>query len=140
MSSAGPQSTLEQNKRLIIRWFDEVWNQDRRATIAELYTSECVLHDGPNTYRGPEEFTRFHDKLREQFSQFSIKPIVALAENDLACVHWSVDCVHTATATPVHLTGISIARIRDGKFIEAWQNWDTAGLAAQLPATSSHNA
>src|SRR5215470_9881933 len=47
MSPASPQSTLEQNKRLIFRWFDEIWNQRRRATIAELNSTERVLHDGP---------------------------------------------------------------------------------------------
>jgi hypothetical protein len=24
-------------------------------------------------------------------------------------------------------------RIKDGQFIEAWQNWDAAGLTQQLP-------
>ena len=134
MSSASPQSISDQNKRLVMRWFDEVWNQGRRAAIAELYPSECVLHDGANTYCGPEEFTRFHDSIRAQLSQFSIKPIVALAEDDLACMHWSVDCVHTASGKPVHLTGMSIVRVKDGKFVEAWQNWDAAGMAAQIPA------
>jgi len=133
MSPASPQSSLEQNKHLVIRWFDEVWNQGRRETINELYATGCVLHDGANAYRGPEEFIRFHDVLRAQFSEFSIKPIISLAEGDLACVHWSVDCRHTASGKPVHLTGMSIVRIRDGRFVEAWQNWDAAGLPAQLP-------
>lgn len=132
MPSASPQFVLEQNKRLLMRWFDEVWNQGRRETIEELYASECVLHDGANAYRGPAEFTRFYDALRAQFSQVSVKPLVTLAENDLVCLHWSVDCLHTATSETVHLTGITIGRIRDGKFVEAWQNWDAAGLATQI--------
>jgi hypothetical protein len=84
----------------------------------------------------PEEFTRFYDKLRAEFSKFSIRPIVSLAEGDLACVHWTVECVHTASGTPVRLTGTSVVRISNGQFVEAWQNWDAAGLAAQLPSES----
>ena len=34
----------------------------------------------------------------------------------------------------VSAAGISIVRVKDGRFIEAWQNWDAAGLAAQLSA------
>ena len=137
MSYANPQSSLEWNKAVAIRWFEEVWNQGRRETIRELFAPQGILHDGADTYRGPEEFTRFHDKLRAEFSKFSIRPIVSLAEGDLACVHWSADCVHTASGTPVHLTGTSVARISNGQFVEAWQNWDAAGLAAQLPGRLS---
>ena len=133
MSSASAQAIREQNKALVVRWFDEVWNQSRRDTVWELFGAQCVLYDGSTTYRGPEEFSRFHDQLRSQFSKFAVRPIVSLAEGDLACVHWSADFIHTASGKPVHLTGISIVRVQDGQFVEAWQNWDAAGLAAQLP-------
>jgi len=132
MPSGSVQLTLEANKALAIRWFNEVWNQGRRETIKELFAADGVLHDGANVYRGPEEFCGFHDSLREQFSKFSIRPIISLAEGDLACVHWSADFVQTATRKPVHLTGTSLVRIRNGQFVEAWQNWDAAALAAQL--------
>jgi hypothetical protein len=89
MSHGNAQLALEGNKALVLRWFDEVWNQGRRETIKELFAAQGVLHDGVSTYRGPEEFTAFYEKLRAQFSKFSIRPIVSLAEGDHACVHWS---------------------------------------------------
>ena len=133
MSATQPQSTLQQNKHLVLRWFEEVWNQGRRETIAELLAPEGVIYDGAKAYRGPAGFTVFYDTLRSQFSDFSVKPIISLAEGDLACLHWSVDCRHTESGTPTHVTGMSIVRVKDGQVIEAWQNWDAAGLAAQLP-------
>jgi len=136
MSYANAPSNLEGNKALILRWFDEVWNQGRRETIKELFATHGVLHDGASTYHGPKEFTGFYDKLRAEFSKFSIRPIVSIAEGDLACMHWSVDFVHTVSGTPVHSTGTSVVRISNGQFIEAWQNWDAAGLAAQLQSKS----
>ena len=132
MSSGSVQLTVEANKALVLRWFNEVWNQGRRETIQELFAAEGVLHDGAKVYRGPAEFSEFHDALRSQFSKFSIQPIISLAEADLACVHWSADFVQTATRKTVHVTGTSVVRIRNGQFVEAWQNWDAAGLAAQL--------
>jgi predicted SnoaL-like aldol condensation-catalyzing enzyme len=134
MTAPQTQSTPEYNKALLVRWFDEVWNQGRVATIHELFGRECVLHDGDQQYRGPEEFLKFYDALRAEFSQFSVRPIETLAEGDIASIHWSVDCVHTASGRKVHLTGTSMVRIRDGQFAEAWQNWDKAGLDAQLLA------
>lgn len=132
MSASQQQTISEQNKSLVLRWFEEVWNQGRREAIKELFAPGGVLHDGSTTYRGPEEFTRFYDTLRLEFSEFRIAPIVSLSEGDLACMHWSVNCKHTASSKPVHLTGTSIVRIKDGQFIEAWQNWDAAGVAKQV--------
>jgi predicted SnoaL-like aldol condensation-catalyzing enzyme len=132
MSSGTAQSTSETNKALVIRWFDEVWNQGRRETIKELFAADGVLHDATAIYRGPEEFSRFYDGLRAQFSKFSIRPITSLAEADLACVHWSAEFVHNASSKLVRLTGTTIVRVHNGQFVEAWQNWDAAGLSAQL--------
>jgi predicted SnoaL-like aldol condensation-catalyzing enzyme len=109
-----------------------VWNQGRTETIKELFADECVMHDGMNTIHGPAGFMEFHDRLRGEFSRFVIKPIQALAEGDLACLHWSAEFRHTGRGKAVSITGTSIVRIKDGKFVEAWQNWDAEGLARQL--------
>lgn len=98
---------------MVSRWLDEVWNP------------------------GPEEFGRFHDSLRAQFSDFKITPVISLAEGDLACVHWSCCMIHTATQKPLQLTGTSVVRVENGRFAEAWQNWDAAHLHAQLTGTTS---
>ena len=136
MSSASqPLTATEQNKLLVIRWFDEVWNHGRRETIFELMLESAILHDGAEQYRGPEEFARFHDSLRSQFSNFKITPIISLAEGDHACVHWSCSMIHAASQKALQLTGTSVVRIENGRFAEAWQNWDAAYLNAQLAGT-----
>jgi predicted SnoaL-like aldol condensation-catalyzing enzyme len=132
LSTAPLLSPLEQNKHLVVRWFEEVWNQGRREAIFELFPPCGVLHDGARDIRGPEEFCAFHDGLRSQFSAFHIAPVVSLAEGDLACVHWTADFLHTPTGRPMKINGTSIVRIANNQFIEAWQNWDTAHLATQL--------
>jgi len=135
MSSAPqPLSPLEQNKHLVVRWFEEVWNQGRRETIFELIAPGAVIHDGAAELRGPEAFSRFHDDLRSRFSDFRITPVVVLAEGNLACLHWTASFRHTPTDKSVTISGTSVIRLEDGKFVEAWQNWDAAHLAAQLAA------
>jgi|SRR5205085_1215068 len=132
MSASQTVSTLDQNKQLVIRWFDEVWNKGNRDAISQLFAQDGILYDGAIVIRGPAEFEKFYDRLRAQFSNFKISPTLALAEGDLACVHWFSECKHNATGKIAHITGTSIVRIKDGRFIEAWQNWDAAGMAAQL--------
>lgn len=130
---ASPESALEQNKELVLRFFDKAWNQGCREAITETFAKTCVLRSGDRQAEGPPAFLHFYDIMRGAFSQISMKPIVCLAQDDLVCVHWSLDCVYTATRTPVRFSGISICRIRDGRFIEAWQSWDAAGLVRQVP-------
>jgi predicted SnoaL-like aldol condensation-catalyzing enzyme len=133
-ASSQSLTTLEQNKQLTVRWFEEVWNHGNRDVIAHLFAKDGVLYDGSAVIRGPAEFEAFYDRLRAQFSEFRISPVIVLAEGDLACIHWSASFKHTATDKPAHVTGTSIVRIKDGQFVEAWQNWDAASLAAQLSA------
>ena len=36
------------------------------------------------------------------------------------------------TSRRVRITGTSVVRIANNQFVEAWQNWDAASLAALL--------
>jgi predicted SnoaL-like aldol condensation-catalyzing enzyme len=134
MSAASqPVSTPEQAKHLVLRWFEEVWNQNRREVIFELFAANGVLHDGAVTYHGPDEFAAFHDALRAQLSNMHIEPIVPpLAEGDRVCLHWRATGTHTATGKETDITGTSLVRIENGQFVEAWQNWDAGTMHTQL--------
>jgi predicted SnoaL-like aldol condensation-catalyzing enzyme len=133
MAGVNPQAITDQNKQLGIRWFDEVWNKGRREVIHEMLTKDCIIHDGAVKFRGPEEFARFHDGLQAAFTNFKMNPIVSLAEGDLISIYWSAESIHRETGKAVRVTGITVARVKDGKFVEAWQSWDKIGLMAQVP-------
>ena len=137
MSSAQPVSSEENAKHLVVRWFEEVWNQGRRETIAELLPAGSILHDGSIDITGPAEFMQFYNSLHAQFSDFRITPGISLAEGDLISMRWSADFKDKATGKPLHTTGISIVRVENGVFAEAWQNWDAAGIADQLKSATS---
>ena len=130
-SAAQPISTFEKNKQLLIRWFEEVWNEGRKETVFELFPYG-ILHDGSAQLNGPEEFCSFYDALHTQFSDFRFSPGVSLAEDDLVCLHWSVAFRHTSSGKALNVTGTTIVRVENGVFAEAWQNWDAASLGAQL--------
>jgi predicted SnoaL-like aldol condensation-catalyzing enzyme len=136
-SSAQPLSLQEQNKHLVIRWFEEVWNQGRRETITELFPDNAILHDGANHFHGPKEFFPFYDSLCSQFSDFRIVPVLTIAEGDHVCLHWAATFLDRKSGQPLNITGTSLCRVENGRFAEAWQNWDAAGLQAQLTALAS---
>jgi hypothetical protein len=42
-----------------------------------------------------------------------------------------------ATRNPVEFTGMTFLRVRDGKIVEAWNNFDFATMNAQLSRSSA---
>lgn len=131
-SPSQPVSSTEQNKRLVLHWFEEVWNKGRREAIPDLFPEHAILHDGTQHFHGPQEFYAFYDTLRAQFDDFLITPVISLAEGDHACLHWSATFRHKESDKQLRITGTSIVRVENGRFAEAWQNWDAAGLQTQL--------
>jgi predicted ester cyclase len=121
----------------IIRWFEEVWNQGRRETVEELMPLDCVIHDGDTDIRGPEEFKRFQAALRAQFADIHVTAHQALSEGDLTYLRWSTTMRHIPTGKPLRTTGMSLVRFENGKFAEAWQNWDLAGVMEQIARSSA---
>jgi predicted SnoaL-like aldol condensation-catalyzing enzyme len=132
MSAAQMISNEDQGIQLVTRWFDEVWNQGKRESIREMFPVDSVLHEGSIDVKGPEDFEKFYDGLHEQFSDFSITPEVSFAKGDMVCMRWKAEFKEKGSGHRLQITGMSIVRQKNGKFLEAWQNWDAAGVQAQL--------
>ena len=134
-----------ENKALIRRWFQEVWNEGREATIDELVAPECVAHGLKQAEEsglvGPAAFKEFYHPFHGAFPDIHIEIEEVIAEGDLVVARYVVRGSHTgdtlgqaATNRRVQLTGISIARIRDGQIVEAWNNVDLLTLYQQIDA------
>ena len=133
MSHANAPSSLELNKALVIRWFDEVWNLGRRETIeGTLCCPVCSSRRRQHLSRPRKNSRGSLTNYVRNSQSFRFGQLSSLAEGDLACVHWSANFIHTVSVTPIRLTGTSVVRISDGQLVEAWQTRDAAGLAAQL--------
>ena len=65
------QRTLEANKALLRRWFEEVWNKGRAEAIDEMLAADCVVHglseDESKPLKGPVDFRPFHEMFRGAF-------------------------------------------------------------------------
>ena len=129
----------ESERGLGRRWFELVWNQGRREAIAEMLAPDAVVHDGGSDASGPEGFYPFYDRLRATISEIHVHIEDTFAEGDNLCVRWSCTGKHTGnglgiapTGKTIHVTGISILRVADGRLVEGWQNWDMLGMMEQI--------
>ena len=137
------QSTLEANKALLRRWFEEVWNQGRAEAIDELFAADGIAHglsdDAEGSLKGPGGFKPFHETFRGAFPDIEVTVEDMIAEGDKVAARCAVRGQHAgdhlgvaATNAPVDFTGVAIVRIRDGKIVEAWNNFDFMKMNRQL--------
>ena len=75
----------ETNKALVRRWFKEVWNEGREATIDELFAESGVaygLGDGEAEVRGPAQLKPFVRNLSGSLPDLHISIQDIMAEED----------------------------------------------------------
>jgi steroid delta-isomerase-like uncharacterized protein len=125
----------QENKAVLRRWFEEVWNKGRAETIDELFAADGTAHgladETGESLRGPSNFRVFHGKFREAFPDIEVTVEDVIAEGDKVAARCSVRGRHqsdslgfAATGRPVEFTGMTFARVRGGQIVEAWNNFD----------------
>jgi steroid delta-isomerase-like uncharacterized protein len=133
----------EENKALVRRWFEEVWNQGRADAIDEMLAAEGIVHglsDEPGVpLKGPAGFKPFHQTFRGAFPDIDVIVEEAIAEGDMVAVRCSVRGKHTgghlgvaASQAAVEFDGMSLVRIAGGKIVECWNNYDFMTMNRQI--------
>jgi steroid delta-isomerase-like uncharacterized protein len=135
---------VDENVQLMRRWFQEVWNEGKTETIHELLAPDAVaigqLEDRKEL-RGAADFVTFVKTLRSAFPDVKMTVEDVFGVQDKVVLRWSGTMTHSgnqlgmpASGKVVRVTGITIARIRDGKIVEGWDNWDQLGMLKQIGA------
>jgi steroid delta-isomerase-like uncharacterized protein len=133
------------NAAVVRRWFEEVWNRGREEAIDELFDEEGVAHgladEAGSPLRGAAGFKPFFRRFREAFPEMEVVVEDTVAEGDKVAARCTVRGRHRgdslgfkATDSPVEFDGICIVRVRDGKIVEAWYNFDFMSMFQQLGA------
>lgn len=132
------------NKKLIERWFEEVWNQGRESTIDELFSPTGLAHGLGDTevdLQGPAQFKPFVHNIRGAIPDIRIRIEDMMAEGDKVTVRILVSGTHQGaglgvppTGRPIRVAGIILVRIANGQIVEGWNSWDQLGLLRQIGA------
>jgi len=139
--------SVEQNISLMRRWFQEVWNEGRVQTIYDLLAENISGwgQDQPGVeIKKPADFEALYNRIHGAFPNQKMTVEDAFGSGDKVVVRWSAVMTHTgdhlgipATHKQVRITGITIARIVNGKIVEGWDNWDQLALAQQLTTNTA---
>lgn len=136
--------TLEKNKALIRRGFEEEWNQGKLDIIAEIFVTDLVCHSGGNPdITSQEGWKQFVITFRDAFPDIHFTIEDQIAEGDMVATRWKFTGTHkgelmgiTPTNRQVTVTGTNIYRFVGSKIAEFWINMDGLGMLQQLGAVS----
>ena len=135
----------EENETLLHRWFEEVWNKGSEAAIDEMFAEDGIAHglndaDG-NAIRGCEKFKILHRNFRKAFPNLKITIEETVSEADKIAAVCKVTATHEGegigvapTNQPIEFTGLTIVKIKDGKIVEAWNEFDFMKMYSQVGA------
>jgi steroid delta-isomerase-like uncharacterized protein len=129
------------HRALLLRWFDEVWNEGREAAIDELMDGDIIAHglgDGGQALRGRAAFKTFYRAFRGAFPDIRCTVEDVVSEGDRAAWRLSARATHRgdqlgfpATGRLVRFTAMGFVRVRDGRIVEGWNILDLLGVLEQ---------
>ena len=125
------------------RWFEEVWNKGREDAIDEMTAADTKGHGlrGPDGKEvdGVVAFKNFYRTFRAAFSDIHVKVEETVTEGDKTVARCLVTGTHTgeglgrpSTGKPVIFHGMAMVRLKDGKIVESWNNFDFMTMYKQL--------
>jgi steroid delta-isomerase-like uncharacterized protein len=142
--------TESDNIAIIRRWFEEVWNQRRLATIDELLAPDARAYDmtAPDSVLvGPEAFRAAAQQMHAAFGEMQLTVEDIFASGDRVAVRLTGRLRHTGSLGPLPATNrevtvpiMSIIRLRDGQLVEGWNNWDLASVLRSADAPAQQRA
>ena len=114
----------ETAETIIPAWIERVWNQRDVTAIDDLLNEDGVSYGLGEPFHGREPWYEFHAAMCNAFPRMHFDVLGQFTSGDWLCSRIRGDLVHGATDTPVTFEAMIMGRIRDGKFIEAWNSAD----------------
>lgn len=132
--------SIEENKALVRRWIEEVYNKKNVAVIDEVLAPNLIHHDlPPGMKSGIEGYKQLYSMLLSAFPDYNntIEDMIAEGEKVVLRFFWTG--THKGEFMGIAPTGkqvtvkvMSMHRIEGGKVVENWGQVDQLGLMQQL--------
>lgn len=128
----------DQNKTVLRRIFEELFNDHRLELIPELYADNCMSCDPANDrdMQGMDDLLMLLEGYRTTFPNHKYTVHNIISDGDFGCVRWSVDLDTKSTDRRLNIDGMSLCKFEDGKVSAVWQHWDNLGFLKEMGAVS----
>ncbi|HEV7810012.1 MAG TPA: ester cyclase [Candidatus Limnocylindrales bacterium] len=133
--------SIEENKAIVRRFVDEIFVQGRAGTVDELLDDSFVGHTWPSTGNPKADLKAAIERTSKGLAdpEFTIEDLVA--EGDRVAVRLTSAATQVGDFMGMPGSGkrysieeIHVFRLRDGKVVEHWHQFDQMGMMQQLGA------
>jgi predicted ester cyclase len=133
---------LDENRRLIHRYYEELWNTWNFGLTEEIISSDIRFRGSLGVeVRGLQGFVGYMHKVQNAFPDFSNKIEELISEGDRIAARLTYTGTHKGelfglapTGTRATYSGAAIFKVLDGKIADGWVLGDVYNLIAQLNA------
>jgi predicted ester cyclase len=124
-------------------WYEQVWNQNNEAAVDEFLAPDVIIHnllagDGEKTM-DLATFKRLFRAMRSELSEVQVTTEHELVDGDMIAARCVISAIHHDVGpdelpreVPIHFTGMSMVKVREGKIIESWNHFDFEGMYQQM--------
>jgi steroid delta-isomerase-like uncharacterized protein len=133
--------SVEENKALVRRFYEEVWDKGNTEFAYEVFADDYLRHDLRPTQAlpGPEGQKRVADDFRAAFPDLRVTVDLVVGEEDYVVGRWTASGTHLGSWGAMEPTGrhatfsaVNIYRFEGGKVAEIWNHRDDFGLTEQI--------
>ena len=133
--------TTDENKAIVRRFVDEIFVQGKEASVDELLADDFVAHTWPSTGKPKDDLKAAIGMARNALAevQFTIDDLIA--EGDRVAARLTTGARQVGefmgmkpSSKRYEIEEIHVFRLRDGKVVEHWHQFDQMGMMKQLGA------
>ena len=137
--------SIEQNKAIVARFYEELWNNRKVEVADEIFAGECVTHqlqsgaEVTSAGRSPEVLKHHVGEWLKGFPDLRFEVEEMIAEGELVMSRCVMRGTHAGEWMGVEASGRQVSirmmvvhRIAKGKIVEDWVLVETLGFLQQL--------
>ncbi len=129
--------TAQQNKLIVRRFFEEVFNQRKLDLIEEFIAPGYINHNSLSPIAGPEGVRRINAAEFEAFPDIQTTIEDIIAEGDRVVIRCTDHFTRASDGAKMLLPWIEIIRLENGKAVEGWFEADSTPMRADLTTALS---
>jgi predicted ester cyclase len=137
--------TIEQNKQIMRRMIDEVWNQGNLASADELFAPGHTSPSAPMLPPGSEGVKILVKMFREAMPDYKMNIDLIVADESQVVGRFTQSGTHSggdlmgmkASGRKATWTEIGVLRIENGQIVESWYEVDMLSMIQQLNGTKN---
>lgn len=137
--------SIEQNKQIMRRMIEEIWNQGNLATADELFAPTHTSPSAPQLPPGSEGVKFLVKAFREAMPDYHMTIDLIVADENQVVGRFTQSGTHTGSdllgmktsGRKATWTEIGVLRIENEKIVESWYEVDMLSMIQQLNGSKS---